>query len=38
MATWDTRDGAGVRMPGGVYLLRLKAGMLSRTRKLVVLP
>jgi hypothetical protein len=35
---WDGRDGHGARIPGGVYLVRLKAGAVSCNRKLVVLP
>ncbi len=35
---WDGRDGSGARLPGGVYLVRLKAGAVSCNRKLVVLP
>jgi hypothetical protein len=35
---WDGRDGSGARAPGGVYLVRLKAGAHSCNRKLVVLP
>jgi hypothetical protein len=37
-ATWDTRDAMGARIPGGVYLVRLRAGVQSCTRKVVVLP
>jgi hypothetical protein len=36
--TWDGRDGSGARIPGGVYLVRLKTGAVSCNRKLVVLP
>lgn len=34
---WDGRDGAGRLLPSGVYFLRLEAGGVSLTRKLVVL-
>ena len=37
-ARWDTRDAGGARLPGGVYLVRLRAGAQACTRKLVVLP
>jgi len=37
-ASWDTRDAMGARIPGGVYLVRLRAGVQSCTRKVVVLP
>ena len=37
-ASWDTRDAMGERIPGGVYLVRLRAGVQSCTRKVVVLP
>lgn len=37
-ASWDGRDALGARIHGGVYLARLRAGSVTRTRKLVVLP
>ncbi len=35
--TWDGRDEAGRRLPGGVYFYRLESGNHSLTRKLVIL-
>ncbi len=35
---WDGRDGNGRRMPAGVYLVRMKAGRIRETRKVVLLP
>lgn len=37
LGRWDTCDAAGVRVPGGMYLVRLSAGAQTRTRKVVVL-
>ena len=34
--SWDGRDEQGRRVAAGVYLLRLEAGRLGATRKLVV--
>jgi hypothetical protein len=34
---WDGRKGAGLSVPGGVYLYRLEAGGYSRTRSVVLL-
>ena len=33
---WDGRDGAGRAMPSGVYLVRLHAGQVQRTARLVL--
>jgi hypothetical protein len=35
---WDRRDGAGHRMPGGIYLYRMEAGAFRAQRKMVLLP
>ncbi len=35
---WDGRDGAGARMPAGVYLCRFVAGGASVTQRVVLLP
>ena len=35
---WDGRDEGGRRMPAGVYLVRMKAGRIRETRKVVLLP
>jgi flagellar hook assembly protein FlgD len=37
-AYWDRRDTEGHRIPAGVYLCRLTAGNLERTRALVAWP
>jgi hypothetical protein len=34
---WDGRNGAGLSVPGGVYLYRLEAGGYTRTRSVVLL-
>ena len=34
---WDGRNGAGLLVPGGVYLCRLEVGGFSRTRSVVLL-
>lgn len=34
---WDGRNGAGLFVPGGVYLYRLEAGVYTRTRSVVLL-
>jgi hypothetical protein len=34
---WDGRNGAGLFVPGGVYLYRLEAGGFTRTRSVVLL-
>ncbi len=34
---WDGRNGAGLSVPGGVYLYRLEAGGFTRTRSVVLL-
>ena len=34
---WDGRNGAGLLVPGGVYLYRLEVGGFSRTRSVVLL-
>jgi hypothetical protein len=34
--TWDGRDGAGRRVPKGIYLYRLQAGREALTRRAVV--
>jgi len=34
---WDCRNGAGLPVPGGVYLYRLEAGGYTRTRSVVLL-
>ena len=34
---WDGRNGAGLSVPGGVYLYRLEAGSFTRTRSVVLL-
>jgi hypothetical protein len=36
-ARWDARDARGARLPGGVYLVRLKSAGETRTQKVVVL-
>jgi hypothetical protein len=35
--SWDGRNGAGLSVPGGVYLYRLEAGGYTRTRSVVLL-
>jgi flagellar hook assembly protein FlgD len=37
VATWDGRDGAGLRVSGGTYFVKLTAGDVTRTRKVVFL-
>jgi flagellar hook assembly protein FlgD len=34
---WDSKDRTGKEVPSGVYLLKLKAGDLATTRKLILL-
>ena len=34
---WDGRDGSGSKVEGGVYFVRLEAGKIRNTRKLIVL-
>ena len=36
-ATWDGRDGAGLRVSDGTYFVKLTAGDVTRTRKVVYL-
>jgi hypothetical protein len=36
-ATWDGRDGGGLRVSGGTYFVKLMAGDVTRTRKVVFL-
>jgi hypothetical protein len=36
-AVWDSRDESGRAMPGGVYLLRIKAGEYTAVRKITLL-
>lgn len=36
--TWDGRDRAGRRVPGGIYFLNLRVGVESRQMKVVVAP
>ncbi len=36
-ATWDGRDDRGARVASGVYLYRLQAGSVTRTRKMVMM-
>jgi hypothetical protein len=36
-ATWDGRDAAGLRVSGGTYFVKLTAGDVTRTRKVVFL-
>jgi flagellar hook assembly protein FlgD len=35
---WDGRDGAGRRVPGGVYLCRIDSGGASAAARVVLLP
>jgi flagellar hook assembly protein FlgD len=35
-ARWDGRDGAGQRVPAGIYLCRLRTPASSETRRIVV--
>ena len=37
MVTWDTNDDLGRKVPSGVYLVRLRAGDLASTHKLVLM-
>jgi len=36
--TWDGRTGSGVKVPPGVYFLRVEAGPIRESRKVVLLP
>ena len=36
-AVWDGRDDRGARVASGIYLLRLQAGAVSQTRKMVLM-
>jgi flagellar hook assembly protein FlgD len=36
--TWDGRDGAGLRVPSGIYFLRLATGTSSVNRRLILIP
>ena len=35
--TWDGRDGAGLRVSGGTYFVKLTAGDATQTSKVVLL-
>jgi hypothetical protein len=37
VATWDGLDGTGIRVPSGSYFYRVEAGVVSATRRLVIL-